>query len=118
MNLILRIVVLIAITSSCKKDESTGPSVSNALSVKSASTYTVEVERNITYGQALSHQTLNSSTSTTIDLKLDVYKPANNPKRKPAIVLIHGGGFSGGDKADVNIVNLANYFASRGWFAI
>jgi carboxylesterase type B len=50
-----------------------------------------------------------------MDLKLDVYKPNNNTKKKPVILLIHGGGFSGGDKSDVNIVNLANYFASRGW---
>jgi carboxylesterase type B len=42
-----------------------------------------------------------------MDLKLDVYKPANNTKKKPVILLIHGGGFSGGDKSDVNIVNLA-----------
>jgi acetyl esterase/lipase len=85
--------------------------------VKSSSTYTVVVEQNITYGQGLSHQALNSAINSTMDLKLDVYKPANSAKKRPAILLIHGGGFSGGDKSDVNIVNIANYFASRGWVA-
>jgi acetyl esterase/lipase len=87
------------------------------MSVKSASTYTVVVEQNITYSQGLKHQTLNSASYSIVDLKLDVYKPLGNTKKRPAILLIHGGGFSGGDKSDVNIVNLANYFASRGWVA-
>ncbi|TKB96816.1 alpha/beta hydrolase [Pedobacter cryophilus] len=117
MNQFFKILLLLIVFSSCKKEESTDTLVSNTVSVKSASTYTVVVEQNIKYGQGLSHQTLNSTSSSTIDLKLDVYKPANNTKKQPAILLIHGGGFSGGDKSDVNIVNLANYFASRGWVA-
>ncbi len=117
MNQLLRILLLLTAISSCKKDTTTETIVSNPMSVKAASTYTVVVEQNITYCQGLSHQTLNSASYSTVDLKLDVYKPANNTNKRPAILLIHGGGFSGGDKSDVNIVSLANYFASRGWVA-
>jgi para-nitrobenzyl esterase len=117
MNQLFKLLLLISAISSCKKDKTTDTIVPNSLTVKSSSTYTVVVEQNVKYGEGLSHQTYNSTTYSIMDLKLDVYKPANNTKKKPAILLIHGGGFSGGDKSDVNIVNLANYFASRGWVA-
>jgi para-nitrobenzyl esterase len=103
--------------SSCKKDKSTETNFSNQMCVKSASTYTVVVDQNITYSQGLRHQALNSASYSIVDLKLDVYKPLGNTKKCPAILLIHGGGFSGGDKSDFNIVNLANHFTSRGWVA-
>lgn len=118
MNQLFKILLLLIVISSCKKNESTNVIVTNPISVKSTATYTVAVEQNIKYGEGLTHQTVNSSSYSIKDLKLDVYRPANNTKRKPAIVLIHGGGFVGGDKTDQNIVNLANYFASRGWVAL
>jgi para-nitrobenzyl esterase len=117
MNQLFKLLLLITAISSCKKDKTTGTIVPNSMTVKSSSTYTVVVEQNVKYCEGLSHQTLNSTSYSIVDLKLDVYKPTNNTKKKPAILLIHGGGFSGGDKSDVNIVNLANYFASRGWVA-
>ena len=117
MNQLYKLLLFITAISSCKKDITTNTIVSNSMTIKSSSTYTVVVEQNVKYGEGLSHQSYNSTTYSTMDLKLDVYKPANNTKKKPAILLIHGGGFSGGDKTDVNIVNLANYFASRGWVA-
>ena len=117
MNQLFKLLLLLTVLSSCEKDETTDTIDSNSMSVKSSSTYTVAVEQNVKYGEGLSHQTLNSTSYTIMDLKLDVYKPENNSNRKPAILLIHGGGFYGGDKTDVNIVNLANYFASRGWVA-
>lgn len=117
MSRLFTILLLLIVIPSCKKNEGAVTQVFNPVSVKSAATYSVVVEQNIKYCQGLRHQTLNSTSYSTIDLKLDVYKPANNPKKRPAILLIHGGGFTGGDKSDVNIVNLANYFASRGWVA-
>ncbi len=117
MNRFLKIVLLLTVTSSCKKDKSPATNVANPVSVKAASTYTVIVDQNVKYGEGLSHQTLNSSSYSIMDLRLDLYKPANNTRKKPAVLLIHGGGFTGGSKSDANIVNLANYFASRGWVA-
>lgn len=109
--------MLLTVLSSCEKDDTSNIIISDSMTVKSSSTYSVVVEQNVKYGEGLSHQTFNSTSYSIMDLKLDIYKPANNTRKKPAILLIHGGGFSGGDKSDVNIVNLANYFASRGWVA-
>ena len=109
--------MLLTVLSSCEKDKTTDTIDPNSMTVKSSSTYSVVVEQNVKYGEGLSHQTYNSSTYSIMDLKLDIYYPENNTKRKPAILLIHGGAFQGGDKTDANIVNLANYFASRGWVA-
>lgn len=109
--------MLLTVLSSCVKDETTDTIDPNSMTVKSSSTYSVVVEQNVKYGEGLSHQTYNSSSYSIMDLKLDIYYPENNTKRKPAILLIHGGAFQGGDKTNANIVNLANYFASRGWVA-
>jgi para-nitrobenzyl esterase len=117
MNQLIILLLLLSAISSCKKDKTTDTFVPSSMTVRSLPTYTVVVEENVKYGEGLSHQTLNSTTYSTIDLRLDVYKPANNTKKKPAILLIHGGAFQGGDKSHAPIVNLANYFASRGWVA-
>lgn len=109
--------MLLTVLSSCVTDETTDTIDPNSMTVKSSSTYSVVVEQNVKYGEGLSHQTYNSSSYSIMDLKLDIYYPENNTKRKPAILLIHGGAFQGGDKTNANIVNLANYFASRGWVA-
>lgn len=114
-NIFYSIIIIFAFIS-CGEDKETNP-ISDEIVVKSSPTYNVIVQKDITYGQGLSHQTINSTTFTTIDLKLDAYLPENNLEKRPAILLIHGGGFSAGDKNDPNIVNLANYFASRGWVA-
>ena len=50
------------------------------------------------------------------DLELDLYEPIGNPdQKKPAIVLIHGGGFTGGSRGGMQAYG--NYFASRGYVA-
>ena len=85
--------------------------------VHSDSTYKVLVEKDIVYAQGLSHESINSVSSKKMSLKLDVYLPDNTSKNRPAIMLIHGGSFSGGTKEFKPIVNIAKYFASRGWVA-
>lgn len=54
------------------------------------------------------------------DLVLDVYMPDAMGRLLPALILVHGGGFSEGGKDDERIVEYANYFARRGFvcFAI
>lgn len=79
--------------------------------------FDVVTELNVTYAKGLSHQSVNSPTYTVMDLKLDIYKPKNDSALRPAIVLFHGGGLVIGSRTDPNIVNLAKYFASRGWIA-
>ena len=49
-----------------------------------------------------------------------MYEPtgAGVPASKPGFVIIHGGGFVGGDKAQGNFVAFANEYASRGYVCI
>ncbi|NQZ76892.1 MAG: alpha/beta hydrolase [Ekhidna sp.] len=82
--------------------------------VKSESSYTVLKEENITYADGLSHNAT-SNSSFAIPLKLDLYYPDNNSSNRPVFMFIHGGGFRGGIKTKPEIIEMANYYASRGW---
>jgi len=65
----------------------------------------------VTYGSA---QNLSNQTVT---LKLDVYTPpASDPvTKRPAIVWIHGGSFSSGNKTSPELVDEAQSFAREGY---
>ena len=53
-----------------------------------------------------------------MDLTLDVYEPVGSAAdAKPAVVMIHGGGFTGGSSAHGPLSNMAGFFAERGWVA-
>ena len=55
----------------------------------------VDITRDLQYGSA----TAQNGTPTA--LRLDLYQPRGDTQTKrPALVWVHGGGFSGGDKAD------------------
>ena len=82
--------------------------------VKNDSTYVVVMDTNIIYGEGLAHSAT-SDSSFAIPLKLDVYSPDNNSTNRPVFMFIHGGGFNGGIKHKPEIVDMANYYASRGW---
>jgi len=82
--------------------------------VKSESTYFVWVDEDVTYAEGLAHSG-SSTSSFSIPLKLDVYYPDNNSTNRPVYMFIHGGGFNGGTKTKPEIVEMANYYASRGW---
>ena len=58
-----------------------------------------------------------SGGAGTKNLLLDLYEPVGNTDpKKPAIVLIHGGGFTGGNRG--SMVTFGNYFAARGYVAV
>jgi acetyl esterase/lipase len=64
----------------------------------------------ITYGSAV-----NRSNQTVI-LKLDLYRPVSDTvTSRPAMVWVHGGSFSGGDKTSAELVDEANTFAKKGY---
>src|SRR5256886_6736922 len=57
-------------------------------------------------------------TYRTVDgeqLGLDVYRPAKKGKNRPAVVVVHGGGWSQGDKA--LFAQQSNQLAERGFVA-
>ncbi|MDA8757966.1 carboxylesterase family protein [Flavobacteriaceae bacterium] len=78
------------------------------------SSYSVNVTTDIVYAEGLSHDQ-SSISPFAIPLKLDVYYPDNNSTNRPVFMFIHGGGFTGGIKHKPEIVDMANYYASRGW---
>ncbi|MGZ4194767.1 MAG: alpha/beta hydrolase fold domain-containing protein, partial [Solirubrobacteraceae bacterium] len=69
-----------------------------------ASTPAVSVTRNVTY-----------ESVGRVALKLDVYRPAEDGRR-PAVVLLHGGGWSDGDK--VAFADIATALAASGFVAV
>ena len=77
--------------------------------------YEVEINNDLIYGYGLKHKSFDFDNPIVKPLKLDVYRPENNFKNRPVLVLIHGGGFKTGSKNNNNYVNLSNFFASRGW---
>ena len=79
--------------------------------------YDVLVTKDIVYAEGLSHESINSTSSTVKHLTLDAYVPNNTSNNRPAVLLIHGGGFKSGSKESGAMVYLANYLAERGWVA-
>lgn len=68
-----------------------------------------------TYGYGLSHTSWNSDDADPVELLLDLYEPVNAPDNRPAMVIIHGGGYVGGSRQQGALVQIAEYYASRGW---
>jgi acetyl esterase/lipase len=50
-------------------------------------------------------------------LLLDVYSPPQRERPRPAVLLIHGGGFVSGSRADADIVAAARHLAQGGYVA-
>ena len=69
-------------------------------------------------GAAAGVRVTNDVTYRTVDgekLGLDVYQPAKKGKDRPAVVIVHGGGWSGGDKQ--LFATQGNQLAERGFVA-
>ena len=76
--------------------------------------YEVLKNEDIVYARGLAH-TKTSSNPSAVPLRLDVYFPDDNSTDRPVLMFIHGGGFTGGIKHKPEIVEMAEYYASRGW---
>lgn len=98
------------------------------------SAYSVSVHKDVVYGSAQGYWTSYPDTGGSseeifeakadelkrgkknLDLTMDVYLPDDNKEAtRPLLVLIHGGAFFNGDKADIGFPEWANYFASLGY---
>jgi acetyl esterase/lipase len=65
----------------------------------------------------IQYTTAVDATGATVALHLDVLiPPATAPKRRPSVVLIHGGAFVGGSRTDM--VGVANAWVARGYNAV
>lgn len=76
--------------------------------------YEVLLDENVTYAEGLSYDAASTSPFAKAQL-LDAYYPDNDSVDRPLFMFLHGGGFTGGTKTKPEIVEMANYFASRGW---
>jgi predicted alpha/beta-fold hydrolase len=71
----------------------------------------VKIARDIQYGQAPADQYGEGEA-----LKLDLYQPKGDvATKRPMIIFAHGGGFTGGDKAEGPSATLAQEFAKKGY---
>tara|TARA_R110002049_G_scaffold309289_1_gene520228 strand:+ start:14400 stop:14753 length:354 start_codon:yes stop_codon:yes gene_type:complete len=50
------------------------------------------------------YQELNISYGTDTNQKFDLYLPANRTNKTKTMILVHGGGWSGGNKAEMNAI--------------
>ena len=70
----------------------------------------VKTTTDITYGSAVDQNGISDT------LKLDMYTPkGDTATSRPAIVWVHGGGFSGGDKTSVELLDESDQFARKGY---
>ena len=63
---------------------------------------------------------INGAGAGEMDLQLDLYHPSGTglPAKLPGVVLIHGGGFSSGNKEDYAMRTIAIEYARRGYIAV
>ena len=73
----------------------------------------VTVTSNLQYGSAPNAQ------GTPVPLMLDMYRPTGDTQTsRPALVWVHGGSFSAGDKTNIVPVDVANTFAKLGYVVV
>ena len=116
MNKIFASLLMMLSLISCDKDddEIVTPE-SSSPTVKLNATYEVTITEDITYAEGLSHDSWNSANTTVFPLLMDSYVPDNDVQNRPLLMLIHGGAFVGGSKQQAALVDIANYYASRGF---
>ncbi len=109
------LLIVVSLISCSKEDDSIVVQESSSPTVKLNATYDVKITEDIIYAEGLSHDDWNSSSSTVLPLYMDSYVPENDLQNRPLLMLIHGGAFVGGSKQQDAIVDMANYYASRGF---
>lgn len=74
------------------------------IALRASSQNQPQIENDVAYGEAGGQKLL-----------LDIYRPAADGKNRPAVILVHGGGWAGGDKKD--FADLGKGLASQGYVA-
>ena len=73
----------------------------------------------VTTNDGLTYGSAPDLSGAPVTLTLDMYRPTGDTQsRRPAIVLVHGGGYTGGTSREPDIVGLADAFAQRGYVAV
>ena len=114
-QILATLVIMVSLISCDSDDDNIVTPERSSPTVKLNATYDVNVTEDIIYAEGLSHNDWNSSNTTALPLYMDSYVPENNSQNRPLLMLIHGGAFVGGSKQQDAIVDIANYYASRGF---
>ena len=109
------LLMMLSLISCDKDDDNIVIPESYSPTVKLNATYEVTITEDIIYAEGLSHDSWNSSNTNEVPLFMDSYVPENDLQNRPLLMLIHGGAFVGGSKQQEAIVDMANYYASRGF---
>jgi dienelactone hydrolase len=81
--------------------------------------YRDQVFSNVTVTSNLQYGSAPDAQGTPVPLKLDMYRPTGDTQtNRPALVWVHGGSFSAGDKTNVVPVDVANTFAKLGYVVV
>ena len=109
------LLIMVSLISCDKDDNNIITPETSAPTVKLNTTYEVTITEDITYAEGLSHDSWNSANTSVVPLLMDSYIPDNDLQNRPLLMLIHGGAFYGGSKQQEALVDMANYYASRGF---
>ena len=109
------LLIMVSLISCEKDDDNIVTPESSSPTVKLNTTYEVTITEDITYAEGLSHDSWNSANTSVVPLLMDSYIPDNDLQNRPLLMLIHGGAFYGGSKQQEALVDMANYYASRGF---
>lgn len=81
--------------------------------------YRDDVFTNVTTTSGVVYRNAANRSGSNVTLKLDVYEPASDTETsRPAIVWVHGGGFSSGSRTSPELADEATTFAKRGYVNI
>lgn len=78
--------------------------------------YASDVYSNVTLSSNIVFGSNTSFSGSTTSLTLDFYEPAaDTALARPLIIWVHGGSFLGGSKTDMDVQELSNRFAKKGY---
>jgi dienelactone hydrolase len=81
--------------------------------------YRDQVFSAVTLNSDLQYGSAPDANGNPVVLRADLYRPSGDTQTKrPALVWVHGGGFTGGDKTNTVPVDVANTFAKQGYVVI
>jgi dienelactone hydrolase len=81
--------------------------------------YRDQVFNNVTVTKDLQYGLGPNSQGPPVPLMLDMYRPTGDTQTsRPALVWVHGGSFTGGDKTNIVPVDVANTFAKLGYVVV
>ena len=81
--------------------------------------YRDQVFNNVTLTSDLQYGSAPDAQGNPVALKLDMYRPTGDTQTsRPALVWVHGGSFTGGDKTNLVPVDVANTFAKLGYVVV